>query len=209
MLRHEQPLRYGGEDHRIWSRGIISPGGAHVRHLEEELEDRFLALEKQVRSLPVDWRFEPDPVANIIDADLPRFDLQAMKRNVTSEESRGRDANAMEKAVEEGSKKGSFLVDSSSKYINEFIRPPVPLKSSYSNNGQQAVPGATGGATKDSQVKAGLGPQAVASLNNDGKVISPEDMERVVARSRKDVEEKEAQLRKLIKKNRKAMGLMQ
>lgn len=44
MLLNQHALRYGGEDGRVWSRGCVTPGGAHLRHLEQELEDRYIEL---------------------------------------------------------------------------------------------------------------------------------------------------------------------
>jgi len=218
MLTNQHALRYGGEDGRVWSRGCVSPGGAHLRHLEQELEDRYIELEKSLRSLPAPLSFHAAPNARLpnsggagvtVSAEFPRFDLEALKRGYESGAARGRDANAMEKAVEEGSKKGSFLVGNAEQYINEFV---MPVGSSGVAAGAAAAATKAGSSTRDigitpQQAVAGAGSAGVVTENSGGGTRGVEELERSLAEAKRFMEDKEGQLRKLIKRNRKAMGL--
>lgn len=200
MLLNQHALRYGGEDGRIWSRGCVTPGGAHLRHLEQELEDRYIELEKTLRAMPPQLRYQapPDPKlpGGSISSEFPRFDLEAIKRGYESGMSRGRDANAMEKAVEEGSKKGSFLVGNAEQYINEFVM-PVSAASSAAK---------AGSSTKD----IGITPQQALAPHHDflldGQPATYADLERALNEQAKQMADKDSQLRKMIKRNRKMMG---
>ena len=200
MLLNQHALRYGGEDGRIWSRGCVTPGGAHLRHLEQELEDRYIELEKTLRAMPPQLRYHapPDPKlpGGSISSEFPRFDLEAIKRGYESGMSRGRDANAMEKAVEEGSKKGSFLVGNAEQYINEFVM-PVSAASSAAK---------AGSSTKD----IGITPQQALAphydFHLDGQPATYADLERALNEQAKQMADKDSQLRKMIKRNRKMMG---
>ncbi|GAB7355196.1 hypothetical protein MBLNU459_g5752t1 [Dothideomycetes sp. NU459] len=208
MLSNHHGLHYGGEDERIWSRGVITPGGAHLRHLEEALENRFIELEKELRLRPTDLKFHPLPNPKLppggLDAQFPQFDLIAYKRELEIMEGRKRDPNAMEKAVEEGSKKGSFLVDTAGKYVNEFVMPPVPVI--------QPPPPAAGSAFSRPAAKAAAaavdsGAVALGATKEGGPVMTVEEAERSLVESRKVAEEREAQLRRLVKRNRKLVGM--
>lgn len=253
MWQHNSGLRYGGEDGRMWSRGCVTPGGAHLRHLEEPLEERFLHLEKEVRQRGEHLKFwaEEDSRAGEIvtqllasvstsqnsaagagntsaglrlEDEFPRIDLVKLKKVLEEFERYGgrRDANAMEKAVEEGSKKGSFLVDTAGKYVNEFVLPTfgAPGGISHSEGGAgptgQAVGVGAGGVGATSAV-AKLGP-GTAALNSEeggavqdyrgqGTALSVPEAERMLAEAKRVLEEREAQLRKVVKRNRKLVGL--
>ncbi|KAG9807061.1 hypothetical protein KCU77_g21558, partial [Aureobasidium melanogenum] len=118
------------EQQRLWERLVISPSGAIIRHMEPQFEERFLAMEAMNRQLPENLKFHPIQHSNTpTDLDFPAVDIALLRREFEGAPNgnRHRSANAMEKAVEEGSKKGSFLVDTAGKYVNEFIMPPVPL----------------------------------------------------------------------------------
>jgi len=201
MLKRDHPLRYGGEDGRIWSRGCVTPSGAHLRHLEPELEDRFLDLERHLRALPEDLSFRHSSIpmlsGGMLGTEFPQFDLAAIKRGFETGASRGRDANAMEKAVEEGSKKGSFLVGNAEQYVNEFVMPV-----SAANTAAKA-----GASNKDMGIAPQQAVAGVAAAAKEGILPSMEELERLIGEAKKIAEEKEGQLRKLIKKNRRAMGL--
>lgn len=209
MLSNHHGLHYGGEDDRIWSRGVITPGGAHLRHLEEALENRFIELEKELRMRPIELKYHPLPNTKLppggLDAEFPQFDLIAYKREVEVMEGRKRDPNAMEKAVEEGSKKGSFLVDTAGKYVNEFVMPPVPIIAPpppAAGSAFSKPAAAAAAAAVDSGAVA-----LEAAQNNGGPVLSVEETERALVEARKVAEEREAQLRRLVKRNRKLVGM--
>lgn len=201
QLQAQEPLKYGGEEARVWSHGCITPGGAHLRHLEQDLEERYLTLEKAENARPRELRYHYFPVSDRsagphLDEDtLPRVDLEALRwmgaETGSGASSRPRDNNAMEKAVEEGSKKGSFLVGNAEGYINEFVMPVPGGARSIHNN----VGGPPSGTT--------------ALTNQDGGAIAGknlEELEKLLSQAKKDAEEKEAHLRKVIKKNRKFTG---
>ena len=197
MFAVQKPVRYGGEDRRVWSRGCVSPGGAHLRHLEKELEDRYLQLEQELRAIPEELRFHPSLNPKIpggsIYTEFPRLNVEGIKRSLDTSEYPSREPNAMEKAVEEGSKKGSFLVGHAELYINEFVMPVSPAKSA---------------------TRAVNNPRDVAIPHEEGafdhatisSAQSLDELERVLADAKKITEDREGQLRKLIKKNRKTMG---
>ncbi|KAF2149546.1 hypothetical protein K461DRAFT_48365 [Myriangium duriaei CBS 260.36] len=128
MLTSGEPLKYGSDSAGVWSHGCITPAGAHLRHLEQELEERFLALERSERGRPREGKFNYFPSfltqgeAGRLEGEweLPRIDIDAVRSGGGE---RQRENNAMEKAVEEGSKKGSFLVGSAESYIDSFVLP--------------------------------------------------------------------------------------
>ena len=174
------------EQQRLWERLVISPSGTIIRHMEPQLEERFLAMEAMNRQLPENLRFHPIQHSNTpTDVDFPAVDINVLRREFegASNGNRHRSANAMEKAVEEGSKKGSFLVDTAGKYVNEFIMPPVPL----SPPSEKAV--------KEEQQR------------DKNHIVSVEDLERRLAEARRFADDKEAGLRRLVKRNRKVIGL--
>ena len=174
------------EQQRLWERLVISPSGTIIRHMEPQLEERFLAMEAMNRQLPENLRFHPIQHSNTpTDVDFPAVDINVLRREFegASNGNRHRSANAMEKAVEEGSKKGSFLVDTAGKYVNEFIMPPVPL----SPPSEKAV--------KEEQQR------------DKSHIVSVEDLERRLAEARRFADDKEAGLRRLVKRNRKVIGL--
>jgi CCR4-NOT transcription complex subunit 4 len=174
------------EQQRLWERLVISPSGTIIRHMEPQLEERFLAMEAMNRQLPENLRFHPIQHSNTpTDLDFPAVDINLLRREFegASNGNRHRSANAMEKAVEEGSKKGSFLVDTAGKYVNEFIMPPVPL----SPPNEKAV--------KEEQQR------------DKNHILSVEDLERRLTEARRFADDKEAGLRRLVKRNRKVIGL--
>ncbi|PNS14963.1 hypothetical protein CAC42_2192 [Sphaceloma murrayae] len=184
ILKTGELFRYGGNDNRIWSQGCVTPGGVHLRYLESELEERFGQLERDLGSLPRDAIFRPDRTRTYtgvnVTEQLPSVDLEGMKRDLDGGAVRTREANAMEKAVEEGSKKGSFLVGNAEIYLNEFVLPVV------------------------SQGRGGEGKNRDDGQKRKGGL---EELERQLSAARKVAEEKEAALRKVIKRNRKLVGL--
>jgi CCR4-NOT transcription complex subunit 4 len=174
------------EQQRLWERLVISPSGTIIRHMEPQLEERFLAMEAMNRQLPENLKFHPIQHSNTpTDVDFPAVDINVLRREFegASNGNRHRSANAMEKAVEEGSKKGSFLVDTAGKYVNEFIMPPVPL----SPPNEKAV--------KEEQQR------------DKNHIVSVEDLERRLTEARRFADDKEAGLRRLVKRNRKVIGL--
>ncbi|KAH0264937.1 hypothetical protein KCU91_g11739, partial [Aureobasidium melanogenum] len=174
------------EQQRLWERLVISPSGAIIRHMEPQFEERFLAMEAMNRQLPENLKFHPIQHSNTpTDLDFPAVDIALLRREFEGAPNgnRHRSANAMEKAVEEGSKKGSFLVDTAGKYVNEFIMPPVPL----SPPNEKAI--------KEEQQR------------DKNHIVSVEDLERRLAEARRFADDKEAGLRRLVKRNRKVIGL--
>ena len=179
QLGEGHPIRYGGEDGSAWTHGCLTPGGAHLRHLEPALEEAYLALEKAELARPPALRYHHVAVTELDDEFL-RVDLEALRRHGGG----SRENNAMERAVEEGSKKGSFLVGSAEGYIDEFVLPVV------------------GGASPTEAQAAGLEGQ-------EGEVVAKttiDELERLLSEARKVAEEKEGLLRQVIKKNRRVLG---
>lgn len=245
MASAAKALHYGGEQARVWTRGCVSPKGAHLRHLESELEERYLQLEKAFAANPHDLRFCDDgsypEVENETEQSkesfaslvretaklLPRIDIEATRKGFAATRSdvshdddkpqspsnpapHARESNAMEKAVDEGSKKGSFLVGNADQYVNEFVMPVAP-----------AAPGVLGA---DAQAQRGEKnaepiPDGIESETTTGApargdatarsppAAGPERLERLIADAKKHAEEKESHLRRLIKRNKKLLGL--
>ena len=194
-------LHYGGADARPWDRGMISPTGAHLRALTAELEQRFLELEKAIEDLPLEGRFRPAKPQN--DMVFPRLDLEALKRGVLPPSSdpnnttktslaSGRGVSVMEQMVQDGSamKKGAFLVDEASRYVNEFVMPPATPPPSA--GGLKVRDGAFGG--------GGMGDVVVPGM-------SVEVLERQLVEARRASEEREGALRKVVRRNRKVLGM--
>lgn len=184
--------RGSDNDNRTFDRHTVTPSGAHLRALTRELELRFLELEKALRDMPEEFRFRPSKPQN--EMKLPSFDLEKLRRDI--ENSGGRGVSVMEQMVQDGStmKKGAFLVDEASKYINEFVMPPVtPPPSAGRNVNVQA----TGHA------------QAVQSQNGDGSMnVPPMDIaDRQLNDAKRVADEKEHALRKAMKKNKRLAGL--
>ncbi|KAL1306305.1 hypothetical protein AAFC00_004388 [Neodothiora populina] len=249
MWQNHSGLRYGGEDGRIWSRGCVTPGGAHIRHLEETWEERFISLENELRRRPEILRYWPElqgraqeavsqllssistspssnsqnPNLKSLEDEFPRIDLVKLKRVLEEFERYGgrRDANAMEKAVEEGSKKGSFLVDTAGKYVNEFVLPTygAPSVAGLATHSGNAPVGVGVGGVGATSAVAKLGPGAAPLVGENqqqmegGAVqdmragLSVHEAEKMLSEAKKVLEEREAQLRKVVKRNRKLVGL--
>lgn len=176
---------YGGEDNRTFDRGMISPTGAHLRALTKELESRFLELERKLREVPDELRFRPTKPQN--DMRLPNVDLEALKQQF---ENSGRGPSVMEQMVQDGStmKKGAFLVDEASKYINEFVMPP-------------ATPPPAG--ARAQQQGGGLHHGTMVEKSVPGVEIT----ERLLSEAKRQADERESAFRKVIKKNKKAAGV--
>jgi CCR4-NOT transcription complex subunit 4 len=201
LLKHSVPaIQYGGEEGRIWDRGMVTPSGAHLRALNQELERRFLDLEGALQSMPEELRWRPTKPQN--ETRFPSFDLEALKRDFENVGARG--VSVMEAMVQDGSsmKKGAFLVDEASRYINEFVMPPAtppPSVGGGSNSGRQQQQQA--GAQQQQQ-------QQVPAMQTE---ILPahtvEAAERQLQEARKSSEEREASLKKTMKRNKKALGL--
>ena len=200
LLKHSVPaIQYGGEEGRIWDRGMVTPSGAHLRALNQELERRFLDLEGALQSMPEELRWRPTKPQN--DTRFPSFDLEALKRDFENVGARG--VSVMEAMVQDGSsmKKGAFLVDEASRYINEFVMPPAtppPSVSGGSNSGRQQQQQA--GAQQQQQ-------QVPAMQTEILPAHSVEAAEKQLQEARKASDEREANLKKAMKKNKKALGL--
>ncbi|KAI7424985.1 hypothetical protein KC336_g6962, partial [Hortaea werneckii] len=196
-------VHYGGEGGRMWDRGMVTGSGAHLRALTEELETRFMDLERALREMPDELRFHPSKPQN--ETPFPSIDLEALKRQF--ENAGGRGVSVMEQMVQDGStmKKGAFLVDEASKYINEFVMPPVtppPSASGGNGGGNGRVPQAgvaTGG--------GGGGTQGADNVAVAAQHASPDITERQLHEAKRVADEKENALKKVIKKNKRLLGL--
>lgn len=182
-------FHYGGEEDQTFNRGIITPMGANLRALTTDLENRFLELESVLRTMPEESRFRPAKPQN--DMKLPAVDLEAMKRQFDTGGVRG--PSIMEQMVQDGAtlKKGAFLVDEASKYINEFVMPPVTPPPSVTNTARTQQAATT----------------LQASTTVERTVPSVEIAERQLKEAQRYAEEKESALRKVMKKNKKILGL--
>ena len=192
-------VHYGGHDGRIWDRGMVTQTGAHLRALTEELEARFLDLEKALRDMPPDLRFRASKPQN--ETKFPHVDLEALKRGFENLGGANgqRGPSVMEQMVQDGSamKKGAFLVDEAGKYVDEFVMPPATPPPSAGGRSGGAQQSATSGARG-----AGDGQQPTAVVQ-----ASLEIAERQLAEARRVAEENEGRLKKLIKKNKRLLGL--
>jgi CCR4-NOT transcription complex subunit 4 len=199
LLKHSVPaIQYGGEEGRIWDRGMVTPSGAHLRALNQELERRFLDLEGALQSMPEELRWRPTKPQN--ETRFPSFDLEALKRDFENVGARG--VSVMEAMVQDGSsmKKGAFLVDEASRYINEFVMPPAtppPSVGGGSNSGRQQQ--ASSGAQQQQQVPA--------MQTEILPAHSVEAAERQLHDAKKASEEKELNLKKAMRRNKKALGM--
>lgn len=187
-------IQYGGEEGRIWDRGMVTPSGAHLRALNQELERRFLELEGALQGMPDSLKWRPTKPQN--ETRFPSFDLEALKREFENVGVRG--ISAMEAMVQDGSsmKKGAFLVDEASRYINEFVMPPAT-----------PPPSVGGGSNSGKQQAAASAQQQVPPMQAD--VVPPpsvEIAERQLHEGKRAAEEKEVSLKKQMKKNKKALG---
>ncbi|KAK3637244.1 hypothetical protein LTR56_013782 [Elasticomyces elasticus] len=187
-------INYGGQEGRVWDRGMITSTGSHLRALTEELEARFLDLEQALREIPEEMRFRPSKPQNEIK--FPDVDLEALKRSFDNMAARG--PSVMEQMVQDGStmKKGAFLVDEASKYINEFVMPP-------------ATPPPSAGGTRGGQQQQTAGGAVGGSGNEQGQPASPslDLVERHMQDAKRTAEEHEGRLKKLLKKNKRLLGL--
>jgi CCR4-NOT transcription complex subunit 4 len=191
LLKQGRPsLHYGGREGRMWDRGMVTNTGAHLRALTKELEMRFLELEKMLREMPEASKFHPSKPQN--EMKFPHIDLEALRRQFENQTC-GRGLSVMEQMVQDGSmtKKGAFLVDEASKYINEFVMPPATPPPSA------GAVGATG-----TGVKA-QGPTQAAEVT----VPSVDIAERQLNEAKRVADERDVALKKAMKKNKKILGL--
>lgn len=198
LLKHAVPaIQYGGEEGRIWDRGMVTSSGAHIRALNQELERRFLDLEGALQSMPEELKWRPTKPQN--ETRFPSFDLEALKRDYENANARG--VSVMEAMVQDGSsmKKGAFLVDEASRYINEFVMPPAT-----------PPPSVGGGSTSGRQQQAGSQQQQQQVPAMQTEIVPPptvEQAERQLQEARKASDEKETNLKKAMRRNKKALGL--
>lgn len=198
LLKHSVPaIQYGGEEGRVWDRGMITPSGAHLRALNQELERRFLDLEGALMSMPEELKWRPTKPQN--DTRFPSFDLEALKRDFENVGARG--VSVMEAMVQDGSsmKKGAFLVDEASRYINEFVMPPATPPPSNSGRG---------GGGNGQQVQQQQQQQQVPAMQTEVlPAPSVEVAERQLQEGKRVSEEREGGLKKAMRRNKKALGL--
>lgn len=174
-----------------FDRHMITPSGAHLRALTKELESRFLELEKALREMPEDLHFRPSKPQN--EMKLPSVDLEALRRSFEDRATGGggRGVNVMEQMGVEGSgmRKGGFLVDEAGRYVDEFVMPRVGTPTTMANG---SGAGANGQQQRAEDVVQGP--------------VSVDIAERRVGEARRMAEEREGQLRKVVKRNKKVAG---
>ena len=198
LIKHAVPaIQYGGEEGRIWDRGMVTSSGAHIRALNQELERRFLDLEGALQNMPEELKWRPTKPQN--ETRFPSFDLEALKRDYENANARG--VSVMEAMVQDGSsmKKGAFLVDEASRYINEFVMPPAT-----------PPPSVGGGSNSGRQQQAGSQQQQQQVPAMQTEILPPptvEQAERQLQEAKKASDEKETNLKKAMRKNKKALGL--
>lgn len=203
-------VHYGGQEGRTWDRGMVTGSGAHLRALTLELEQRFLELEKALREVPSELRFRPSKPQN--ETQFPHIDLAALQRQFDHAGARG--VSVMEQMVQDGStmKKGAFLVDEASKYVNEFVMPPTPpMPSAQLQPGPAPVPDDGSLAALEPYIHRTTQPAGAVPLT-PGEEVSvriqiADRLERGLSVARREADEKDGALRKVIKKNRKLLGM--
>jgi CCR4-NOT transcription complex subunit 4 len=203
-----------------WERGMVTASGAHLRALTPDLEARFVELEQALSRIPEQFHFKPGKPQN--EAKFSYIDLAALAREFEDAASgvprggggaggggNGRGPNVMEQMVQDGAnlRKGAFLVDEASRYINEFVMPPVTPPPSA---GQQH--GNHGGAGKGGKQGAGghgqqTGGHAAQHHQGELSVPSLEVAERQLMEAKKHADEREVALKKQIKKNKRSLVL--
>jgi CCR4-NOT transcription complex subunit 4 len=195
-----------------WERGMVTSSGAHLRALTTDLESRFVELEQALRHMPHGFHFKPGKPQN--EAKFSSIDLAALAREYDDAASGGarggggnaRGPNVMEQMVQDGAnlRKGAFLVDEASRYINEFVMPPVtPPPASSSNHGH-------GGAGKGGKQGSGNGSQGGHGQQHnlaEHAVPSLEVAERQLLEAKRQADEREVALKKQIKKNKRSLAL--
>ncbi|KAH9838826.1 general negative regulator of transcription subunit 4 [Teratosphaeria destructans] len=203
LLKQTIPaVHYGGDDGRLWSRGMITGSGNHLRALTEELEQRFLELEDVLRGISEEGTFRSGKPQN--EVRFPSVDLEALRRGFEGSGGPGqRGVSVMEQMVVDGGvmKKGAFLVDEASRYVNEFVMPPAtpPPNNATVGQGGQGQGGQGQGVVQGGDGGVGEGArQAGASL---------EVVERQLQEAKRAAEESEGQLRKVIKRNKRVLGM--
>lgn len=192
LLSGKIPAVYRGEEGRPFDRAMTTPSGAQLRALTQELESRFLELERAIREMPEELRFRPSKPQNA--TKFPQLDLAAELRKLDNG-ARGRGPSAMEQMVQDGAtmKKGAFLVDEASKYINEFVMPPATPPPSAGGNVVR-----TGQATGGAQTHA---------FEQQSFVQSLEVLEKQLNDAKRNNDEKENALKRVWKRNKKSLGL--
>ena len=191
LLKQGRPsLHYGGHEGRMWDRGMVTNTGAHLRAITKELEMRFLELEKALKEQPEASKFHPSKPQN--EMKFPHIDLEALRRQFENQTC-GRGLSVMEQMVQDGSmtKKGAFLVDEASKYINEFVMPPA------------TPPPSAGAVAAITGVKAQGPVQGAAEVS----VPSVDIAERQLNEAKRVADERDVALKKAMKKNKKILGL--
>ncbi len=194
LLKGGRPsLHYGGHGGRMWDRGMVTNTGAHLRALTLELETRFLELEKVLKEMPEASKFHPSKPQN--EMKFPHIDLEALRRQF-EDQTCGRGLSVMEQMVQDGSmtKKGAFLVDEASKYINEFVMPP-------------ATPPPSAGGQVGANGAANMAAKALPAQAVELSVPSVDIAERQLNEAKRVADERDVALKKAMKKNKKILGL--
>jgi CCR4-NOT transcription complex subunit 4 len=210
-------------DTNPWERGMVTSSGAHVRALGKDLEARFVELEQALRLIPPDLHFKPGKPQN--EAKFAHVDLVALAREYEDAVAGGRGSggagggaggrgpNVMEQMVQDGAnlRKGAFLVDEASRYINEFVMPPVTPPPSAGGNhhgnggGGGGKGGKQGGGGGNGQQGGGHG--QMHHQQAELTVPSLEVAERQLNEAKRHAEEREVALKKQIKKNKRALAM--
>ncbi|KAF2482395.1 hypothetical protein BDY17DRAFT_324681 [Neohortaea acidophila] len=188
---------YGGAENRTWSRGMVTPAGSHLRALSAELEARVLELEERIHSQPEELRFHPTKPQDLMK--FPALDLEALKRHF--ENLAGRSSAYLLGAAANANQQQSPQItdDTAASFVNEFVMPPLtpPPGTATPSGGVRGYQASMRGTPMVSAPEAG-GAAAVPSV---------EHAERLLAEARRSMEESEGALRRMMKKNRKVLGL--
>ena len=230
-----QPVHLGGEDKRNASRHLFTPGGMHLRCLNEEQEQRYLELEARVLSQkgPSKWtggkKKEPGSrigIETTASAGL-RSRSGSLAGVVTPQDQHKASHKVQEKIIarlQDAARKwrpiGGFS-DETMSYVNQYMMPeatavrpqPQPGQAGSVRYTQGQVPSSvagTAGVGPDMSGVHGADPSGLGlglTVTQDlvGK-LSLEEIEKRVEASRKETEKHEKMLNGLIKKNRK-MGM--
>ncbi|KAK4984838.1 transcriptional repressor general negative regulator of transcription subunit 4 [Elasticomyces elasticus] len=206
-------VKYGGEDGRLWSRGLITPEGKHLRALSEELEARFVELEKRAKELDDACKFHAAANGTGVSITFPTLDLEreleirraeASVGGLSANNRGGRQSKkAREMAEEEVARRGlgPAMLDEVARFVNGFVMPTYPTPPvSAGAAASQAIPT---GRTQDGQAVAG----AVAGGTGVGVGTSVDVMVRLLDEAKRVAEEKEGALRRVVKRNRKLVGM--
>ncbi len=198
-LDKHETIRFGGEDDRLSSRGMITSTGAYLRGLSRHQEDRFLELEERIAAdrAPTRFHFFKDPcVETMFPAVIPSSEALDFKTSALSPS-------------------GPYT-DEAQAYNDQFVLPVIPQ---IPNQGSDVLK--TGTLSSTFRLHA-LGDAFRSVFTADGNTVNPnltvnkaqqspavasllsvEEAETAMLKCRKETEALEKRLNGLIKKNKR------